>query len=106
MSKDEKFNKWLRLHAMDSGVKIKQSQVYLSLVTENALKDPLCALQLGFAILFDKPIMLIVNKDAPVPKHLEKIAVAIERVDLCNPDDIDRAQEAIKKLVESLGARA
>lgn len=46
----------------DNAEKISQSEVFVSLVTPSYLNDPYCAMQLGLAILLDKPIYLLVKR--------------------------------------------
>lgn len=58
--------------------KIVSSKIFLSLLTENALRSPHVLIQLGIAILHDKPIFLVVEKGVKVPEHLKKIATRIE----------------------------
>jgi hypothetical protein len=58
--------------------KISKSDVFLSLVTENYLNDPHCIMQLGLALMHDKPFYLLVKEGTPIPSNLLKIAVKSE----------------------------
>jgi hypothetical protein len=80
MDLDKESKKWLKRAVDGSGEKIEKSAIFASLYSGGYHKDPLCALQLGIAIMLDKPICLIAIDGQPIPKHLEKIAFAIERV--------------------------
>jgi len=59
--------------------KIRSSDVFVSLVTENYLKGE-CrnALEIGLAILLNKPIRLLVKEGTPIPSGLLKVAEKIE----------------------------
>lgn len=100
MFDDPELKEWLDAHAKDSGDKIENSAMMCSVMTPNALKDPLCALQIGYAILLDKPIVLIADETMEIPKHLIKIATAIEKIRLGNAQDMARAQGTIRKIME------
>ena len=70
--------RWFRKISEDSGKKIEGSNVFMSIFTTDYKREPQCALELGIAILLDKPIYLVVPNGTVVPKHLEKIAKGIE----------------------------
>lgn len=76
---------------------IANSTVYAGLVTNAFLKDPECAMQLGFAVIFDKPIILIVDRSVVLPKRLVKIADLIERVDMAVSSEVNRASDVIRE---------
>lgn len=57
---------------------IEGSQVFLSLYNKKMGDDPLPAMQLGIAILLEKPIYLLVKKGDVVPDKMRKIADRIE----------------------------
>ena len=102
-TQDDEFKQWLERNAADSGAKIKDSAIMASLVTENFMQSPLCALQIGFAILYDKPICLIVDETMTIPRSLSKAARAIEKVRLGNEEDMARAMQTIKRITEEVG---
>jgi hypothetical protein len=83
--------------------KLGDSQVYAGLVSPDFMTDPMCALQLGFAVLKNKPIFLIVDKNLPIPDSLVKVAKIIEKVDMKNPNDIERASISIGEFVRKNG---
>lgn len=86
---------WLNKASEDLVPKLKGSAIYAGIVGDAFLKDPACALQLGYAILLDKPIILIVDKKTKIPESLVKVAQVIERVDLNNEADMKRATESM-----------
>ena len=96
MSDEKQFQEWLDSNK-EAGERIKESAVYAGMVTDNFLKNPRCALQLGYAILMDKPIILMVDKDTKISASLTKIAKVIERVDFTNQDDLARAGRTIQE---------
>lgn len=95
MSDDAKA--WLKRTADASKAKIEESHVFAGVVTGNFLKDPVCILQVGCAVLMDKPIVLIVDKGVKLPQKIVKIADLIEYVDTKNQDDMARATESVKR---------
>lgn len=102
MSKDKEFQDWLSRAAKGSGEKLAESAMYAGIVTTDFMKDPLCALQLGLAILMDKPIILIADKAVKIPESLVKIAKVIERVDMNDKQDSSRAAQAIADFSRTL----
>ncbi len=59
--------------------KVSSSNVFVSVVTNHYLADNgKCALEMGFAVLLDKPIRLLVREGTILPKNLQKIAERIE----------------------------
>ena len=57
---------------------LDSSHAFLGLATERWLDDPLCWAQLGYAVMKDKPIYLLVRAGTPIPANLQKCAVAME----------------------------
>lgn len=99
---NEEFNTWLKSAAEGSASAIKDSSVFAGIVTDGFLKEPLCALQIGLSILMDKPIILIVEKETKIPESLVRVAKLIERVDVKNPKDMDRAKRAIRDFADRM----
>lgn len=99
---ETEFKKWLADAGKDSGEKIANSAAFIGIGTTNYMENPLCALQLGLAILMDKPIYMIVDKSRPVPKALVKVADCIERVDMDSAVDKVRAQKSIERFLQQL----
>ncbi len=78
---DESKMEWLKKATIESGKKIQSSEIFLSIFSESYKEDPLCALQLGIAIMLGKPIGLLVIKGATVPETLKRLSSAIEIVE-------------------------
>lgn len=105
MSTDE-FSTWLKKASDGSLGKMQGSSLYAGVVTSNFLKDPLCVLQLGYAIVLDKPIILIVDKRMWIPESLLKVAKLIERVDLDNQSDLKRVSDSIGRFANGLSGES
>lgn len=89
--------------ATTSKEKMEPCSVYLGFISKHFEKDPLCILQLGIAILLDKPICLIVvDGGQKVPKTLEKIALRIEHVRADHLEDMEQATKNIMTAVHDL----
>lgn len=99
---EKQFKDWLKRAAEDSGAKIADSALFTGIMTESFMRDPLCALQLGYAILMDKPIVLIVDQNVQVPGALVRAAKQIEKVDLKNEADYKRAFKSIMETINNI----
>ncbi len=98
MNKEEK--EWLDENAKRSGEGIESSSLFFTILTKGYKEEPLCALQLGIAILLDKPIAIVALDGVPVPRVLQKLAFAIEH---CNTqDDFKDATARIMKKADEL----
>ena len=73
-----------------------ESAVFLAITTPGWLDDPLCWAQLGYAVMKDKPIYLLVEGGTIVPENLRKCAQKIER--FASPEDLEFAA---KKLLQN-----
>lgn len=99
---DDELKKWIEEATKKTKPGIEGSDIFASIVSPNYLNDPLCALQLGIAILLDKPIFLIVERSAKIPPGLVRVAQHIERADLSNPEDLQRATTSLGEFVKNL----
>jgi hypothetical protein len=68
----------LKKAAISVGEKIENSKVFMSVYTQSYKEDPMCALQLGIAVMLGKPIAIIAEKGVVVPEVLARIASAVE----------------------------
>lgn len=84
---------WLRENARQ----IASSTAFVSVISENALADPLCALQLGMAIMQSKIIVLLVSDKIELPEKLKRVADVVEPVDF---DDKESCKKVAKRLIE------
>lgn len=77
-NEEKEFNEWLKRAGKSSGDKIKDSAVFMSLFTANYEKDPLAALQLGIAIMLDKPIYILAEQGKNIPENVLRLSRGIE----------------------------
>lgn len=80
-----KYDDFLKKAVKENAEKIADSQIFCCIISDAYLNNPYCAMQLGLAILLDKPIRLLVKRGVKLPQALEKIADKIEYI--ANPDD-------------------
>ena len=71
-------NKWLQEASKSATEAIGKSAHFLSLYSGSYSKDAGCALQLGLAILMDKPLYFLVEEGVVMPKNLQRAASGIE----------------------------
>lgn len=84
----------MRKATKESAEKIKNSALFLTLITENFFRDPIAMIQLGLAIMLDKPIVIVTVDNTAVPKHLALIAKSIHKFE--NTKELD---EGIRKIL-------
>lgn len=95
--RNENSDEWLKAVGKESYKSIDQSGGFISLYTKNFVDDPLCALQLGYAIMMDKPIYLLVEKGQIVPEALRRAAAS---VDIFESKDHPSFKEAVNNIAE------
>jgi hypothetical protein len=88
--------------AADYKDKIQSADVYAGMVTKNFLGDPWVALQLGYALLMEKPIILLVDKDVEIPKAVVRVANLIQRIDTKDPNWTTDASQAISQFAKGV----
>jgi hypothetical protein len=94
-----KFTKWAR--AATKGV--AGSAVFLQIFNATALTDGndlTYALQLGAAILLDKPIVIVAPEGSEIPSKLKAIATSIQ---FFIPDDEASTMLAVKRALHAAG---
>lgn len=99
---EDKEVEYLRRIVERSDDGIRQSRLFISLFSGSYKEDPIPLLQLGLAIIHDKPIALIVLDDEIVPENLKKIAVSIRRIKRGDEEALKKAVEEITSLVKDL----
>lgn len=77
---------------------IEQSKVFISLFSKNLRSDPIPIIQLGYAIMLDKPIYLIVLDGEKVPENIKRVAMHIEYIK--DRNDKNELKNAIDKLAK------
>jgi nucleoside 2-deoxyribosyltransferase len=84
---------------------IKESAVTLSLVPPDGEVDVKFAVELGFMIMLDKPIIAVVSSGRKVPLKLVKVADEIVEGDVGDPGFEERFKAAIDRVRTRLGAK-
>jgi hypothetical protein len=79
--------------------KLKQSATSITIL--NAEPDPKLCVELGAAILFDKPIIVLVPEGATVPANLKRCAAAIIYGNPSDPATSERIQDALSSIMEN-----
>lgn len=97
MKLDDEEKSWLKIAAERSFPKIDESAHFLSLYTEGYSRDPLCMLQLGYAIVMDKPLYFLVQRGATMPKALHRVASGIEYYNKNDKADLEAATTRLMK---------
>lgn len=97
MSDDSEMRDWLHSNGPGNYDRIRDSKMFLTLFNQDMRKEALPCLQLGLAIMMDKPILILAPREAVIPTNLKRIAVAIERFD---SDDIENTKTAMDRLMK------
>ena len=75
---DEKDLRRFKEWAVKATRGLADSDVFMSLLSPDIENDPVPVIQIGYALLLDKPITLLVPEGMTIPENLKKVAVAIE----------------------------
>jgi hypothetical protein len=86
----------------ENGKRLIESENFVGIISPKFFEEPHCALQIGLAVLHDKPIFLLVSNKVKVPALLEKVAAKIVYADFEDKDGLAGAMDAIKKFVLEL----
>lgn len=76
--------------------KLKESAIFLTIATDDP--DPKFCLELGAAIMFDKPIISVIRKGIRVPDHLRRVSDRIVYGDMEDKDFADKLQQAVNEV--------
>ena len=93
----QEVREWLERAGSDMFPKMKSSECSIAIYSGQV--DPKFALEIGAAILYDKPIVLLVTKEASLSPSLERAAAAIVRGAMDEPGTVERLQAAIEKVL-------
>lgn len=77
--------------------------LFLTLFSDGYEKDATPVIQIGLAVLLDKPIGIIALRGAKVSEHLKKLAFSIEHVSGDDPESLTRATERLIEKAKELG---
>lgn len=95
--------KWLGDAAEGSAKKIAESGSFLAIFTDNYRQAAVPLLQMGIAIVMDKPIILIIPKEhwsTPIPHHLSKIATLVKRVDFDDEEAMNKVMAEVAEITK------
>lgn len=93
---DDKVKAWLDQNSKDIVSRLEKSKVFLALLMKGTSDSPLCALQIGQAILLGKPIAVLAVGGFPIPPTLRKIALAIHE---CGKEDVADGMRLLIKTI-------
>jgi len=96
---NETLIEWL-LRIIDSKAHgIKNSKVFFCLYSKNYHLNPQSALELGIAMMLDKPIAVIAVDDQDIPNNIQKAAFLVERITAEDKTDIEKTIEKISVIL-------
>jgi len=90
-----KFKRWINNIANNSGEKIEGSDAFVSIYSSNYHESPQAALELGIAVMTDKPIGIIVLDGQKVSENIKRLAYAVEYVSDNSAVEMARASKRI-----------
>lgn len=96
-----KQDKWLTDAGKECFDKIGQSAYFMSMMTPGFIRDPLCALQLGYAILLNKPMYFAVERGVEVPEVVTRLALKIVHYE--KTEDLADFKRAITEITDAIG---
>lgn len=94
---DPELKKWLESAGRDMLPKMKNSAISIAIFGDTV--DPKLCLEIGAAILYDKPIVLLVIENENVPPALERVAAAIVRGSINDPEVQAKFEAAILRVL-------
>lgn len=74
---------------------LADSSVFLAILSDDYERDALAVLQLGLAVLMDKPIYLLVPKGTELKANVKRLAIDIEYFDREKPGSVEAATERL-----------
>jgi hypothetical protein len=82
---------------------LKDSSIFISITPNDGKPDVKFAVELGFAIMYDKPIILAIPPGTKVPDRLVKVADRIVEIDMNDEDSRNRLMETIMEMRAEFG---
>ena len=74
----------------------------ITVITGDNFEAPEVALQLGFAMIYGKPLILVVEKNVKLPDSMVKLATLVQRVDFKNDLEMYQSRLNLQKYLETL----
>lgn len=93
------FDKFVERVRRELAPAVKDSHVVLSIVPVSPTKvDVKFAVELGFAIMYNKPILAVVRPGTPIPEKLAKVVDRFVELDFSDPNFRDRLIEVLDEM--------
>lgn len=70
---------------------MERSHIFLQLFTPGIRADPIALMQIGLAVVLDKPILLLVQEGIEIPDNVRRLARYLEEVDFRKDRDYETA---------------
>lgn len=80
---------------------ISSSKFFVFAVGPGELLHPMVCLQVGAAVMLDKPIIIIAHPQVELPANIIKAAKVVHRADLADPKQCANAQAAVNEYVRN-----
>ena len=77
-------------------------EIFMSLWSDNVIKDPLCLMQFGLAIMKNKPIYILAPFGADLPANIKRLAMRVIFHD-GTPEGIARVASELKDIIRNEG---
>lgn len=102
MTKGPEFDEFAEHIRAELVPEITESKIVLSITPEDPSKfDATFAVQLGVAVVLDKPILLVIRPGQKIPGKLRRVADLIVEVDWNNPEDArEQMENALQEMKE------
>lgn len=84
----------------DTVKKMDDSAFVMTLIAGEQSVDIKLAVEIGLAVLMDKPLMVVIHPDAPMNEHLRRVA---DRIVVCDIDT-EEGQEVLLSHIEAFRA--
>jgi len=95
--------RWMRRTREKLPQMIEQSAVVMSLVPEDGMKtDVKFAVELGFAIMLDKPIIAVVQPGSKVSEHMIRVADEIVECNMETEEDREKLAQALDEAMNRI----
>lgn len=101
MAKETAAERFRRRVVEKNAAMMEHCGVFLALFSKAYEKDPTALMQLGLAVVLDKPLLILVEGETPVPENVRRLARVIERY--TGLDDLDIATKRLLERARELG---
>lgn len=100
MSAEQEFREFEERVRREVAPNVLCSSVFISLTPETAADvDVKFSLELGLAIMFNKPIIALIRPGTKIPRKLSLVVDRFVEMDMNDPTQMERLTEAIKEMM-------